>query len=207
MSSTVPPYKSPYSTPADVDRILNTTTTTTTVPTTSQVQDIIVRGDSWIDEVTGHNWRTNNTTELYDAIGTGPRAGTIILRNKPVLSVDVVEYWDGGSKTWIAGIQGFPEEAPDKQTYYSYLPEGKVVWHKLRLDQRQRYRVRYTWGYQSTPDFIRDLSGSIAAREVVLFWGGQFGIQEDITLWKKRIDEKVNRLLWMAARRPVAAVG
>ncbi len=88
-----------------------------------------------------------------------------------------------------------------------YLPEGKVVWHKLRLDQRLRYRVTYTWGYTSTPDFIRDFSSTMAARDIITFWGSQLSIQEDITLFKRRLDEKINRLIARAAQRPSAAVG
>ncbi len=197
----------PYSTATDVSNILNLTFSTTTVPTTAQVTDLIVRADSYIDRVSGHNWASNQSQEQYDAIGTGPRAGTIVLRNRPVISVDKVEYWDGGTQTWIAGATGFPEQNPTLQTYYVYLPEGKVVWHKLRLDQRLRYRVTYTWGYAATPDFVRDLSSSVAAREVLVFWGSQLGLQEDIAKFKKRLDEKIFRLESRAAMRPGVAVG
>ncbi len=197
----------PYSTATDVTNILNLTFSTSTVPTTAQVTDLILRSDSLVDRISGHNWSTNVSQEQYDAIGTGPRAGTIVLRNRPVISVDKVEYWDGGSQTWIAGATGFPEQNPTLQTYYVYLPEGKVVWHKLRLDQRLRYRVTYTWGYGAVPDFVRDLSSSLAAREVLVFWGSQLGVQEDIAKFKKRLDEKVFRLEARAAARPGVAVG
>ncbi len=196
-----------YSTPADVTNILNLQFTASTVPTATQVSDLIVRSDAFINQVSGHNWKTQQVVEQHDAIGTGIRAGTIILRQRPVLSVDKLEYWDGGTQTFIAGGSGFPEQFPNLQSYYSYLPEGKVVWHKLRLDQRLRYRVTYTWGYTSPPDFIRDLSSTMAAREILTFWGSQLSIQEDITLFKRRLDEKINRLIARATQRPGAAVG
>ncbi len=196
----------PYSTPTDVSNILNITFNSGTVPTDAQVADLILRGDSYVDRVSGHNWLTNQTQEQHDAIGTGNRAGTIIVRNRPLLSVTALEYWDGGTQTWIAGGQGFPEQFPNLQSFYVYFPEGKIVWHKLRLDQRLRYRVTYTWGYTSVPDFVRDLSSCIAARDVILFWGSQLNVQEDISLFKKRLDERIFRLESRAAR-PSTSVG
>lgn len=196
-----------YSTPTDVSKLLNITFTTTTVPTTDQVTDLIIRADAYINQTSGHNWQSQQWVEQHDAIGTGMRAGTILPRNRPIITVDKVEYWDGGSKTWIAGVSGFPEDAPDKQTYYVYSPEGKIVWHKLRLDQRLRYRVTYTWGYTTVPDFVRDLSSAIAARDVLLFWGSQLGLQEDISQFKKRLDEKIFRLEARATQRTAVAVG
>jgi len=196
----------PYSTPIDVSNILNITFNSGTVPTDAQVADLILRGDSYVDRVSGHNWLTNQTQEQHDAIGTGNRAGTIIVRNRPLLSVTALEYWDGGTQTWIAGGQGFPEQFPNLQSFYVYFPEGKIVWHKLRLDQRLRYRVTYTWGYTSVPDFVRDLSSCIAARDVILFWGSQLNVQEDISLFKKRLDERIFRLESRAAR-PSTSVG
>ncbi len=196
----------PYSTPTDVSNILNITFNSGTVPTDAQVADLILRGDSYVDRISGHNWLTNQTQEQHDAIGTGNRAGTIIVRNRPLLSVTALEYWDGGTQTWIAGGQGFPEQFPNLQSFYVYFPEGKIVWHKLRLDQRLRYRVTYTWGYTSVPDFVRDLSSCIAARDVILFWGSQLNVQEDISLFKKRLDERIFRLESRAAR-PSTSVG
>ncbi len=196
----------PYSTVTDVSNILNLTFSSSTVPTDAQVTDLILRGDSYIDRVSGHNWLTNQTQEQHDAIGTGVRAGTIIVRNRPLLAVTALEYWDGGLQTWVAGGQGFPEQFPNLQSFYVYFPEGKIVWHKLRLDQRLRYRVSYTYGYTSVPDFIRDLSSCIASRDVILFWGSQLNVQEDISLFKKRLDERIFRLESRAAR-PATSVG
>ena len=196
-----------YSTPADISKaLLNITFTTTTVPTTDQVTDQIIRADAYIDQASGHNWKTQQWVEQHDAIGTGLRSGTIIPRNRPIITVDKLEYWDGTS-AWVEGKQGFPSDFPDKQTYYVYLPEGKIVWHKLRLDQRLRYRITYTWGYATVPEFVRDLSSSIAARDILLFWGSQLGLQEDISLFKKRLDEKIFRLEARATQRVATSVG
>ncbi len=196
-----------YSSPGDVSNVLNLTFTTTTVPSIAQVQDLIIRSDSFINQVSGHNWKSNQTTEQYDAIGTGQRAGTIVLRNRPLISVQEVDYWDHGLQQWVAGFNGFAEQSPNLQAYYVYQPEGKIVWQKLRLDERLRYKVTYTWGYTTPPDFIRDLSSTMTARDILTFWGSQLNIQEDITLFKRRLDEKVNRLIARATQRPATAVG
>src|SRR5712664_1389385 len=100
----------PYSTPTDITNILNITFSSTTVPTTAQATDLILRADSYVDRVSNHNWYTNQSQETYDAIGTGPRAGTIILRNRPLLSVVEVDWWYAGPQVWMPGFQGFPNK-------------------------------------------------------------------------------------------------
>jgi hypothetical protein len=92
------------------------------------------------------------------------------------------------------------------QSYLVYYPEGKIVWNTLRLDSRLHYRVTYTWGYTTIPDFIRDLSSCVAARDVVMFWGSQLGLAENISMFKKRLDERIIRLESRAVR-PTAYVG
>ena len=100
----------PYSLPTDVSNVLNLTFTGSTLPTTSQVSDLILRADAYIDRVAQHNFYTNQTQETYDAIGSGPRAGIIILRNHPLLSVQNVEWWWSGPAVWMPGFNGFPEQ-------------------------------------------------------------------------------------------------
>jgi hypothetical protein len=93
------------------------------------------------------------------------------------------------------------------QSYLVYYPEGKIVWNTMRLDSRLRYRVIYTYGYTVPPDFIRDLTSVIVAIDLLTFWGSQLGIAEDISLMKKRLEEKKFRLEARASQRPAAAVG
>src|SRR2546427_12782796 len=100
----------PYSAPTDVSNILNLTFSSTTVPTTAQVTDLILRADSYVDRVSNHNWYTNQSQETYDAIGNGPRAGTIILRNRPLLSDIEVDWWYAGPQIRMPGFQGVPEQ-------------------------------------------------------------------------------------------------
>lgn len=198
-----------YSTQTDITNILNIIFTSSTVPTDTQVTDLIKRADAYVDQISGHNWNPNVILdEQYDAIGTGPRAGTVVLRNRPLLLVNKFEYWE--TNTWKEGFQGFPGDPTNLnnlQEFYAYLHEGKLVWHKQRLDQRQRYRVSYTYGYGTVPDFVRDLSSSIAARDIILFWGSHLSLQEEISLFKKRLDEKIFRLEARATQRVSASVG
>src|SRR5215467_2072486 len=100
-----------YSSATDVGNVLNTTFSTTTTPTAAVVQDIIARGDSYIDSVSGHNWLTNQVVDEYhDAIGSGPRAGTVVTKFRPVLSIQKFEWWNGGILYWYPGQQGYPDE-------------------------------------------------------------------------------------------------
>jgi hypothetical protein len=165
---------------------------------------MIVRSDSYIDHICGHNWFTNQVTdERQDAYGSGALSGIIIPRKQPLLSVQKLEYLQIGG-TWILGFQGDPGDPTNitgLEPYYVYLAQNKVVWHKLRLDGRQRYRISYTWGYPNVPDDIRDFSMSLAAREVILFWGGQFGPQDDITKYESRLNNKIARLTMQVGHR------
>jgi hypothetical protein len=217
----------PYSTPTDVTNILNITFSSTTVPTVTQVTDLIARGDSYIDRVSGHNWYLNQAQEYYEAIGSGPRAGLIVLRNRPLIQVLEAAWWYGGIKAWMPGLYGYPEQSvgvnqgpstttdsfetvvptdnlQQPQTYLVYFPEGKIVWNTQRLDNRLRYRVIYQYGYNTVPDMIRDLSSCVAARDVLLFWGSQLNVQEGITLFKRRLDERIFRLENKAATQTTA---
>jgi len=128
----------------------------------------------------------------------------------------------------MPGLQGFPEQSvgilvgpsgfatnsptftqnqQQPQTYIVYLPDGKVIWNTLRLDSRLHYRVTYTWGYTVPPDFIRDLTSTMVVRDILTFWASQLNIQEDINVFKKRLDEKIFRLTSRASQRPATAIG
>ncbi len=219
-----------YCTAQDVSNLLNISFNATSVPNTSQLNDLITRASSYVDQVSSHTWKSQTVTEYYDALGSGPRAGTIILRNRPLLGVVEAAWWYGGIQAWMPGLQGYSEETvsvqqgpstildnfqktvpsdnlQQPQSYLVYYPEGKIVWNTMRLNSRLRYRVIYTYGYTVPPDFIRDLTSVIVAIDLLTFWGSQLGIAEDISLMKKRLEEKKFRLEARASQRPAAAVG
>lgn len=213
----------------DVGTILNIGFTDMTVPNVGQINDLITRATSYVNQLTNHAWTSQTVTEYYDAIGSGPRAGMIVLRNRPLLSVTEAAWWYGGIQAWMPGLQGYSEETvgvlqgpstttdafqkavptdnlQQPQSYLVYYPEGKIVWNTLRLDSRLRYRVIYTYGYNIVPDYVRDLTSVIVAIDVLTFWGSQLGIAEDVSMMKKRLEEKKFRLE-TRAQRPGAAVG
>jgi len=221
---------STYCTPNDVSNILNVSFTEASVPTLTQVNDLTVRATSYVDQVSSHKWNTQTVTEYYDATGSGPRAGLIILRNRPLLNVVEAAWWYGGIQAWMPGLQGFSEKTVNvlvgpstildqfqttvpannlqqPQSYLVYFPEGKIVWNTMRLDSRLRYRVIYTYGYTVPPDFVRDLTSVIVAMDILTFWGSQLGIAEDLSMMKKRLEEKKFRLEARASQRGAAAVG
>jgi len=210
-----------YCSYVDVQSILNVALTDSSVPNLGTVNDLIVRATSYVNQVSSHSWTSQQVTEYYDAIGSGPRAGLIIVRGRPLLSV---------IQAWMPGLQGYSEETVNvlvgpstildsfqttipsdnlqqPQSYLVYYPEGKIVWNTMRLDSRLRYRVIYTYGYPVPPDFIRDLTSIIVAIDVLTFWGSQLGIAEALSMMKKRLEEKKFRLEARASQRGAAAVG
>ncbi len=219
-----------YCTYVDVQSILNIAFTDSTVPNLGTVNDLIVRASSYVNQVSGHPWTSQQVIEYYDAIGMGPRAGLVILRGRPLLSVKEAAWWYGGIQAWMPGLQGYSEETVNvlvgpsaildsfqttgpsdnlqqPQSYLVYYPEGKIVWTTMRFDSRLRYRVIYTYGYLTPPDFIRDLTSIVVAMDVLTFWGSQLGIAEDLSMMKKRQDEKKFRLEARASQRSAAAIG
>ena len=214
----------------DVQSILNIAFTDSTVPNLGTINDLIVRATSYVNQVSSHTWTSQQVTEYYDAIGSGPRAGLIILRGRPLLSVKEAAWWYGGIQAWMPGLQGYSEETVNvlqgpstildsfqttipgdnlqqPQSYLVYYPEGKIQWNTMRLDSRLRYRVIYTYGYTVPPEFIRDLTSVIVAIDVLTFWGSQLGIAEDLSMMKKRLEEKKFRLEARASQRGAAAIG
>ena len=219
-----------YCSYVDVQSILNIAFTDSSVPNLGTINDLIVRASSYVNQVSSHTWTSQQVTEYYDAIGSGPRAGIIIVRGRPLLSVKEAAWWYGGIQAWMPGLQGYSEETvsvltgpstivdsfqttvpPDNlqqpQSYLVYYPEGKIVWNTMRLDSRLRYRVIYTYGYAVPPDFIRDLTSVIVAIDVLTFWGSQLGIAEDLSMMKERLEEKKFRLEARASQRGAAAIG
>jgi hypothetical protein len=134
--------------------------------------------------------------------------------------VDAVEYWQpgttGNNGAWIPGIEGFADQTVGKfvgpsaniqpDSYYVYRDLAKIVWFKQRQDSRLRYRVRYTYGYASIPEHIRDFSANLAAQETLMIFGGKFvpptPERDYLTMFK--LEEE--RLLTSITHRPLAAV-
>ena len=219
-----------YCSYVDVQSILNIAFTSSSVPNLGTVNDLINRASSYVNQVSSHTWTSQQVTEYYDAMGSGQRAGTIVLRHRPLLSVQEAAWWYGGILAWMPGFWGFPQQTngvqqgpsttldqfqttlvsdnlQQPQSYLIYFPEGKIQWNTMRLDDRLRYRVIYTYGYPVAPDFVRDLTSTVVAIDILTFWGSQLGIAEDSAMMKKRLEEKKFRLEARASQRPAAVTG
>jgi len=210
-----------YSTYTNVGNLLNMTFTTSSNPTNTTVTDFISQSDEFIDSFCGHNWLLNTENDEYrDGLGYGPRAGMIILKYGPVISVESVEYYSGAE--WKNDTyEGMPQDYPDKQCYYVYLDEGTIFFHKLRLTGRKVYRIAYTWGYETIPDTVQDLSACLAALKVIAYLSGptfanysigdlraEYPSEGPYSHQWKIIVELAQRLMWqLSARRPLVHVG
>jgi hypothetical protein len=208
-----------YSSYSDVTDQINVAFSSSTNPTNTQVTSFITDADSFIDGFCGHDWAEHSSViEYYDAKGTGPQAGIVVLKNAPVLSISLVEWFDG--QNWNSAAEGYPNQYPGSQTYVTYLPEGKILFHKLRLDGPKLIRVTYTYGYASIPSYVKQLSSVLAALTVLAYLSGPvyqsykvgnldytypkegpYGVQ-----WSMLIN-RAQRLMWQLTRRPMAGVG
>jgi hypothetical protein len=177
------------------------------------VQDILIRKSSWVDNLSGHDWFLHTVSERYDAIGTGPRGGSIFLRNYPVVSVEYVEWWDSSQRTWQRGIQGLPGDdivgpttpAGQAQLYYVYPDQALIVWRVTRYTDRQKYQVRYTYGYPSIPDYVRDLSANLATQEVYMVFSGKFMVPNPEMFMAQLKDEELRLTSQLTVHRPLVA--
>jgi len=222
--SQVPPFNQSYSTEVDVGRKFGNDSlfSASTTPNITQVRDAIVRKDSWIDAFCGHpDFRLHPVTELYNGEGVGRRAGWIYLLHTPIVSIDRVEYRQAGGNTnsrdaWILGIAGGPSEAsgvlvgPNSNTaadyYWAYPEKGMIWWGRLRFSLAQEYRVTYTYGYPSPPDWVRDLSATLAAVECLNIFSGKFMPPEPLPAYELRFERDINLILTTAGRKPLAGV-
>jgi hypothetical protein len=151
-----------YSRPEDVTVVTGQTYTTTSKPTYAQVQEMISRADSMIDDFCNHNWITNaQVDEYHDADGRG----IIQLDHKAILAVTKVEWWDG--QAWQVGVEGKNTNADSAQHYEVYSKAGTIKLYSLRAQGLKVFRVNYTYGYASIPTKVKNLSAAICALQVL----------------------------------------
>jgi len=222
VQSSVPPYASGYSTETDVgNRFGNATLfTASTVPSIAQVRDAIITWDSWIDNAFGHDFHPHSIVEQYDAIGVGRRAGRILLRNTPIISIERVEYRvEGGNPNgrdaWLPVVNGSAGEASGVTVtsgttssaadwFYSHPEKGEIWFGRLRYSLPLKYRVTYNYGYPSVPDWVRKLSATLAAIEVSTTFSGKFMPPEPLADYRLQFERDVQLLMTMGGRKPLA---
>ena len=185
-----------------------------TNPSAADVATYITVSDDFINGFCGHDWwQHNNITEYYDGYSTGPRAGLILLKQLPVVSVTQVQWYDGSQ--WQLAAQGKPLDVAPAQAYEVYLSQGKIQFYYLAIDGMNEFEVTYNAGYASVPLSVTRLSALLTALKVVAVWtqgtlenymignlrvaypkDGKYGV-----LWQKLTVEANRLMLQLSARR------
>jgi hypothetical protein len=202
-----------YSSPTDVAGLLTTAFSASSNPSFTLVQDIILRQDSFIDRATAKKFRLNFVQdERYDMTGIGPRAGQVVIRKYPVVAIQQVQWYDGTK--WNNAAQLDPQDPAvlagggSLESFFFYPEKNKIEFYKLRTTQRrQGIRISYTWGHTLPPDYIRDLSASLAAYEVVRGWAAIYYVAENVSNWRADMGAKIERLLRQAGVKASGWVG
>lgn len=152
----------------DVQRALQTTFNNTTTPTTADVEVFIEDASADLDDQTGRSWGENTEyQEHFEGEWMGRRQGTLYLKNKPVIKVHKLEYWD--SNQWKGDTQeGPPGSSTTNFTYTVHKEDGRIVLHSLMMYGPDSYRVTYTWGYESPPRTVVRVTSEIAALKALM---------------------------------------
>ena len=210
-----------YSTIGDVQRELqNFTFTGRSIPDINSVATYIEMSDDFINGYSQHDWLLHSgTTEYYDGYGLGPRAGMILVKNLPLVSVQTVQWYDGS--TWQTGAQGKPLDVSPAQAYEVYLTQGRIQFYYLAISGMNAYQVTYTYGYSTVPPSVRRLSAVLTALKVIAVWtrstldnyslgdlrvaypkDGEFGV-----LWEKLTSEANRLMTQLSVRRSYIGYG
>ena len=209
-----PPVNVAYSQPVDVMRELGGCFqfSTTSKPSLDDALVLIAASDDFIDSFCGHDWYEHSVTEDYDALGLPPRTGQILLKRGPLLSVELVEWWNGHA--WEPAAQGKPILVAPLQGYEVYLERAEIRFYRLALDGMKMYRVTYTYGYPVVPASVRRLSALLSALKVLATWtGGTLGSYSvgDVSVsypkdgkygvqWEK-LQSEANRIMYQLSLR------
>ena len=102
----------------------------------------------------------------------------------PVLTISEVDYYNNG--TWVQVMNGQPSDYPTQPTFFAYLPSGLIRFNLLRMDGYQNIRVTYTYGYNTVPTVINELSALLAGLQVLVYLSGS--IYQDFSLGELKVD-------------------
>lgn len=208
-----------YSVYADVTGHINVDFGAGTDPTSTEVAAFIADADAFIDKETGRGWgKTTVTNEYYDAVVHGDEPITIFVKNYPLITVTLVEWYDGSS--WKTAKEGQPNDYPSDETYQVYKEQGMIKFYGLFIEGNNRLRVTYDWGYSSIPNYIKQLSSLLAALTVLAYLSGSeyanyrtgdlayaYPIAGPYAEQWNRLSEKAKQLWRMVHRQPLADTG
>lgn len=183
--------------------------TTTTIPTVSEVERIINRKEDFIDNKTGHAWRTTTITQEYVIPNRNYTYGTGVkfklshrkIKNFNSDSGDKIEVWDGSS--WVDYVATTTEGRANN--YWADYTNGIV----FIMDRRGYFEngVRFTYRYGDTivDKTVEDIATKLAAIDVLTNYDLNVNFVEDgattrltdnnkIDIWTKQVDEELGEL-------------
>ena len=70
----------------------------------------------------------------------------------------------------------------------------------------QKYRVTYSYGFPSVPDWVRDLSAWLAGQECLTVFAGKFVPPDPARDYKSEFEIEIQRLFNMVTHRPLVGV-
>lgn len=167
----------------------NTTITAASIPSTTDISNWISEAKAEIDWWTGKVWESTSisstTWEYYDYNGSSN--GTLILNNKPVLSVEVVQTEVNGvgatASSWVTLTNG----RTNADNFELSLNEGLLRFHQSTngykpMPGSRSIRVAYTYGYSTVPLLVQRLATLIVAERYIKALANQVSTQTGLTI-------------------------
>lgn len=199
-----------YCTADDVARLLQTSPfSTSSTPTTTQVENIILRKEDRIDQKLQHGWREKTSNELYinpTFVDTqnGVRFDLPNYSIKSLSSVDgdSLQVWDGND--YVDFLANKTEGRADD--YWLDYEKGVLF---IRVDvqtsSKKAIKIKYRYGETTVPGEIEDLCVLLTAIDVLNMYERSVRFTDDggtntnsnrerIEVWKQEIKEIYNSL-------------
>lgn len=156
-----------YTTFADVSNELNGfTLNSTTIPTSTIVGSWITEASDFIDLKTGNIWGTATvSSEFHDYDGSG----MMRVLHIPIISITSLLAESNGINAATESWYALSEGRTSNKDYYIYSDEGDIIFHgtKKPIFGYQNLCISYTYGYTTTPNYIKELCTKIVAKRVI----------------------------------------
>lgn len=160
-----------YCAATDVQRILASSAfSVSTTPTSTQVESTINRFEDFVDDYTGHAWRTKTVTnEYYDVLYGDKKNGfRVKLNHRNIRSLDTdegdaLEIWNGSS--WVDYVTTKTEGRAND--FWINYTDGVLFFNERPASFMQSVKFTYRYGDSSVPTPIRDAVALLAAAEIL----------------------------------------
>ena len=155
-----------YTTADDVGALLGLTIDATSKPTTTQVEKFINRKEDYIDDKSGHAWRSVTVSDEYIRPMSTHIYGTGVpfkLLHRSIIAITKLERWDGSQ--WEDLVATGTEGRNDD--YWVDYTGGKVYVRSRRRFFKDSVRITYTFGESTVSGTVEDLCTILAAIDVL----------------------------------------